>query len=107
VDLHNWESLTKTECAAAQRWAEPVRGLNPKDYPTGAKLLGLRGYSLLAQQLLLMTSKVFDVYISINILYEYPALYGFRSQIGKVKGSAIVKPGGGRPGVCQILGRAG
>lgn len=89
-DLKNWESLTETERAVAQKWAELVRGLNPKTIRQDQSFFDLGGHSQLAQQLLLMTRKEFGVDISINLLYEFPTLSGFSGQIEKVKGGAGV-----------------
>lgn len=89
-DLKNWESLTETERAVAQKWADLVRGLDPKTTRQDQSVFDLGGHSLLAQQLLLMTRKEFGVDISINMLYEFPTLSGFSDQIEKVKGGASV-----------------
>lgn len=96
-DLKNWESLSETERAVAQKWAELVRGLNPKTIKQDQSFFDLGGHSLLAQQLLLMTRKEFGVDISINLLYEFPTLAGFSGQIEKVKGGAGVDVEEGDP----------
>jgi L-aminoadipate-semialdehyde dehydrogenase len=96
-DLKNWESLTETEQVVAQKWAELVRGLNPKTIQREHSFFDMGGHSLLAQQLLLMTRKDLGANVSINALYEYPTLGGFSAQIEKAKGGAGADKDEGEP----------
>lgn len=103
-DLKNCESLSETERAVAQKWAELVRGLNPKTIKQDQSFFDLGGHSLLAQQLLLTTRKEFGVDVSINLLYEFPTLGGFRGQVGRVKGGASVDVEEGDPEYAKSYG---
>lgn len=97
-DLKHWESLTDTERAVAEKWAELVRGLNPKTIRKDQSFFDLGGHSLLAQQLLLTTRKDLGADVSINSLYEFPTLAGFAAQVDKGKSGAKEEEGeGGEP----------
>lgn len=96
-DLKDWDSLTLTEQAVAQKWAELVRGLNPKTNQRDNSFFDMGGHSLLAQQLLLMTRKELGTNVSINTLYDYPTLGGFSAQIERVKGSISAAKEEGEP----------
>ncbi|ROW12154.1 hypothetical protein VMCG_00309 [Cytospora schulzeri] len=96
-DLKNWDSLTETEQAVAQKWSELVRGLNPKTIQRENSFFDMGGHSLLAQQLLLMTRKELGANVSINTLYEYPTLAGFSAQIERAKAGAAADKEEGEP----------
>lgn len=96
-DLKHWASLTDTERAVAEKWAELVRGLNPKTIRRDQSFFDLGGHSLLAQQLLLITRKDLGADVSINALYEFPTLAGFSTQVDKDKGGAGDKAEEGLP----------
>lgn len=83
-DVKNWESLTETERAVAQQWADLIRGLNPKTIKRENGFFELGGHSLLAQQFLLTVRKKLGAEVSINTLYEHPSLAGFSSQVDKL-----------------------
>jgi len=83
-DLKNWESLTETERAVAQQWADVIRGLNPKTIRRENAFFDLGGHSLLAQQFLLTIRKKLGADVSINTLYEHPSLAGFSAQVDKL-----------------------
>ncbi|KAK0656932.1 hypothetical protein B0T16DRAFT_366692 [Cercophora newfieldiana] len=83
-DLKNWESLTETERAVAQQWADVIRGLNPKTIKRENAFFDLGGHSLLAQQFLLTVRKKLGADVSINALYEHPSLAGFSAQVDKL-----------------------
>lgn len=87
-DMKHWESLSDAERAVAEKWAELVRGLNPKTIRRDQSFFDLGGHSLLAQQLLLTTRRDLGVDVSINTLYEFPTLAGFAAQLEKGKGGA-------------------
>jgi L-2-aminoadipate reductase len=87
-DLKNWESLSETEKIAATKWAELIRGLNPKTIKRNNEFFDLGGHSLLAQQLLLNIRKELGADISIPTLYEHPSLAGFSAQIDRLTGKA-------------------
>ncbi|OTA65923.1 large subunit of L-aminoadipate-semialdehyde dehydrogenase [Hypoxylon sp. EC38] len=82
-DLRNWESLTPTEQTVAQKWADLIRGLNPKTIRREQNFFDLGGHSLLAQQLLFEVRKGLGADISINAFYEHPDLAGFSSHVEK------------------------
>lgn len=96
-DMKHWESLTDTERAVAEKWAELVRGLNPKTIRGDQSFFDLGGHSLLAQQLLLTTRKDLGADVSINTLYEFPTLTGFAAQIEKGDSGAAPDAAGGLP----------
>lgn len=82
-DLKSWESLTETERKVAQKWADIIRGLNPKTIRPEDNFFDLGGHSLLAQQLLLNIRKELGADISINKLYEFSSLAEFSAQVDK------------------------
>jgi len=82
-DLKRWESLTETERTVATKWANLLRGLNPKTVTSENDFFDLGGHSILAQQMLLHIRRETGASISINTLYEYPSLTGFSAQIDK------------------------
>lgn len=102
-DLKHWESLTDTERAVAEKWAELVRGLNPKTIRKDQSFFDLGGHSLLAQQLLLITRRELGVDVSINTLYEFPSLSGFASQVEKGKSGASQDAEDGLPAYAKSL----
>lgn len=104
-DLKNWESLTDTERAVAQQWADVIRGLNPKTIKRENAFFDLGGHSLLAQQFLLTIRKKLGVDVSINALYEHPGLAGFSAQIDKLLQSdgSSVGPEAGEDAYSQSL----
>lgn len=102
-DLKHWESLTDTERAVAEKWAELVRGLNPKTIRKDQSFFDLGGHSLLAQQLLLITRRELGVDVSINTLYEFPTLSGFASQVDKGKSGASEDAEDGLPAYAKSL----
>lgn len=102
-DLKHWESLTDTERAVAEKWAELVRGLNPKTIRGDHSFFDLGGHSLLAQQLLLTTRKDLGADVSINTLYEFPTLAGFAAQVDRIKGGAAEDAQGGVPEYAKSL----
>ncbi|KAM7211702.1 hypothetical protein V8F06_012916 [Rhypophila decipiens] len=85
-DVKNWESLTDTEKAVAQKWADLIRGLNPQTIKRENSFFDLGGHSLLAQQFLLDVRKTLGTDVSINTLYEHPSLAGFSAQVDKLLG---------------------
>ena len=85
-DIKNWESLTETEKTIAQKWADVIRGLNPKSIKRENSFFDLGGHSLLAQQFLLNVRKSLATDVSINTLYEHPSLAGLSAQIDKQLG---------------------
>ncbi|KAK3329989.1 hypothetical protein B0H66DRAFT_508823 [Apodospora peruviana] len=85
-DIKNWESLTETEQAVAQKWADVIRGLNPKTIKRENSFFDLGGHSLLAQQFLLNVRKSLGTDVSINTIYEHPSLAGFSAQVDKLRG---------------------
>ncbi|KAI2777886.1 large subunit of L-aminoadipate-semialdehyde dehydrogenase [Daldinia loculata] len=82
-DLKSWESLTETEQKVAQKWADLIRGLNPKTIRRENVFFDLGGHSLLAQQLLLEIRKSFGADVSISAFYEHPDLASFSAHIEK------------------------
>lgn len=102
-DLKQWESLTDTERAVAEQWAELVRGLNPKTIRGDQSFFDLGGHSLLAQQLLLTTRKELGADVSINTLYEFPTLAGFAAQVDKAKAGTSDDAEGGIPAYAKSL----
>ncbi|ROV95053.1 hypothetical protein VPNG_09475 [Cytospora leucostoma] len=102
-DLKNWESLTETERAVAQKWADLVPGLNPKTIQRENSFFDLGGHSLLAQQLLLTTRRELGAKVSINTLYQDPTLAGFSAQVDIAKGGAGVAKEVGVPDYAKSL----
>ncbi|TVY92312.1 L-2-aminoadipate reductase large subunit [Lachnellula willkommii] len=82
-DVKRWESLTQTERTVATKWADLLRGLNPKTVTPENDFFDLGGHSILAQQMLLHIRRETGASISINTLYEYPSLAGFSAQVDK------------------------
>lgn len=82
-DLKSWESFTPTERIVATKWADLIRGLNPKTIRRENSFFDLGGHSLLAQQFLLNVRKEMEADVSINSLYEHPSLAGFGAQVEK------------------------
>ncbi|KAI1659418.1 large subunit of L-aminoadipate-semialdehyde dehydrogenase [Daldinia decipiens] len=82
-DLKSWESLTETEQKVAQKWADLIRGLNPKTIRRENVFFDLGGHSLLAQQLLLEIRKSFGADVSISTFYEHPDLASFSAHVEK------------------------
>ena len=82
-DVKRWESLTETERSVATKWAELIRGLNPKTVTPENDFFDLGGHSILAQQMLLTIRRETGANVSINTLYEFPSLAGFSSQVDK------------------------
>ncbi|KAI1136316.1 large subunit of L-aminoadipate-semialdehyde dehydrogenase [Hypoxylon sp. FL0543] len=82
-DLKSWESLTPTEKTVAQKWADLIRGLNPKTVRREQNFFDLGGHSLLAQQLLFEVRKSLGADISISAFYEHPDLASFSSHVEK------------------------
>ncbi|KAL3425272.1 L-aminoadipate-semialdehyde dehydrogenase [Phlyctema vagabunda] len=92
-DLKRWESLTDTERTVATKWADLLRGLNPKTVTPENDFFDLGGHSILAQQMLLHVRRDTGANVSINTLYEYPSLAGFSAQVDKQKSGANVAEG--------------
>ncbi|KAK7984032.1 hypothetical protein PG989_011434 [Apiospora arundinis] len=90
-DIKNWESLSETERLVAQKWADIVRGLNPKTIRKEDNFFELGGHSLLAQQLLLNIRKELGADITINTLYASSSLAGFSAEVDKRKNGAVVE----------------
>ncbi|OBT58212.1 NRPS-like protein [Pseudogymnoascus sp. 24MN13] len=82
-DLKNWESLTETERTVAQKWADLIRGFNPKTIRRDNGFFDLGGHSLLAQQFLLNVRKEMGAEVSINSLYKFPTLSEFSAEVDK------------------------
>ncbi|OBT47733.1 NRPS-like protein [Pseudogymnoascus sp. WSF 3629] len=82
-DLKNWESLTDTERTVAQKWADLIRGFNPKTIRRDNGFFDLGGHSLLAQQFLLNVRKEMGAEVSINSLYKFPTLSEFSAEVDK------------------------
>ncbi|TVY36318.1 L-2-aminoadipate reductase large subunit [Lachnellula subtilissima] len=82
-DVKRWESLTPTERTVATKWADLLRGLNPKTVTPENDFFDLGGHSILAQQMLLHVRRETGASVSINTLYEYPSLAGFSAQVDK------------------------
>ncbi|KAI1385300.1 large subunit of L-aminoadipate-semialdehyde dehydrogenase [Hypoxylon trugodes] len=82
-DLKSWQSMTMTEQMVARRWADLIRGLNPKTVRRENNFFDLGGHSLLAQQFLLEIRKALGTDVSINTFYEHPDLAGFSSHVEK------------------------
>ncbi|KAI1100056.1 large subunit of L-aminoadipate-semialdehyde dehydrogenase [Jackrogersella minutella] len=82
-DQRSWESLTATEKAVAQKWADLIRGVNPKTIRRDNNFFDLGGHSLLAQQLLLEVRRGLGADVSINTFYEHPDLASFSSHVEK------------------------
>ncbi|KAI2471179.1 large subunit of L-aminoadipate-semialdehyde dehydrogenase [Annulohypoxylon bovei var. microspora] len=87
-DLRSWQSLTTTEQAVAQKWADLIRGINPKTIRRDNNFFDLGGHSLLAQQFLLEVRKGLGADVSINSFYEHPDLASFSSHVEKRVGEA-------------------
>ncbi|KAI0879843.1 large subunit of L-aminoadipate-semialdehyde dehydrogenase [Annulohypoxylon maeteangense] len=82
-DLRSWQSLTTVEKAVAQKWADLIRGINPKTVRRDNNFFDLGGHSLLAQQFLLEVRKGLGADVSINSFYEHPDLASFSSHVEK------------------------
>ncbi|KAI0380887.1 large subunit of L-aminoadipate-semialdehyde dehydrogenase [Hypomontagnella monticulosa] len=82
-DIKSWESLTPTEQTVAQKWADLIRGVNPKKLRRESGFFDLGGHSLLAQQFLFEIRKGLGANVSINAFYEHPDLASFSSHIEK------------------------
>ncbi|KAL7619985.1 large subunit of alpha-aminoadipate reductase [Parahypoxylon ruwenzoriense] len=82
-DLRSWQSLTEIERTVAQKWANLIRGLNPKTIRRDNNFFDLGGHSLLAQQFLLDIRKGVGADVSINTFYEHPDLASFSSHVEK------------------------
>ncbi|KAI1771602.1 large subunit of L-aminoadipate-semialdehyde dehydrogenase [Hypoxylon cercidicola] len=82
-DLMSWQSLTETEQAVAQKWADLIRGLNPRTVRRDNTFFDLGGHSLLAQQFLLEIRRGMGADVSINTFYEHPDLASFSSHVEK------------------------
>ncbi|KAI1454653.1 large subunit of L-aminoadipate-semialdehyde dehydrogenase [Annulohypoxylon moriforme] len=82
-DLRSWQSLTTTEQAVAQKWADLIRGINPKTVRRDNNFFDLGGHSLLAQQFLLEVRKGLGADVSINSFYEHPDLASFSAHVEK------------------------
>lgn len=82
-DLRSWESLTDMERSVAQKWADLIRGLNPRTIRRENNFFDLGGHSLLAQQLLFEVRKGLGADVSINSFYEHPDLASFSSHVEK------------------------
>lgn len=89
-DLKRWESLTETEQKVAKKWARIIVGLNAKTITPQNDFFDLGGHSILAQQMLLDIRRDFGANVSINTLYENPALSGFSARIDKLLGKTEV-----------------
>ncbi|KAI1739032.1 putative aminoadipate protein [Xylaria scruposa] len=91
-DLRNWESLTEMQRTVAEKWADLVRGLNPKSIRLEDSFFDLGGHSLLAQQLLLNCRRELKADLTINTLYGASTLAGFAAEVEKQlkKASGIV-----------------
>lgn len=87
-DLKRWESLTETERIVATKWADLLRGLNPKTVTPENDFFELGGHSILAQQMLLKIRRETGASVSINMLYECPTLAAFSAQVDRQLGSA-------------------
>lgn len=87
-DIISWRSFSKTEKVIADKWASLIRGLNPKAIRRDNDFFDLGGHSLLAQQFLLTIRKTFGIDVSINIIYQYPTLGSFSTEIdNELKGT--------------------
>jgi L-aminoadipate-semialdehyde dehydrogenase len=82
-DLKRWQSLTETERIVATKWANLIRGLNPKTVTPQNDFFDLGGHSILAQQMLLHIRRETGANVSINTLYEHPSLAGFSAQVDR------------------------
>ncbi|KAI1371888.1 large subunit of L-aminoadipate-semialdehyde dehydrogenase [Hypoxylon crocopeplum] len=80
-DLKGWQSLTETEQTVAQKWADLIRGLNPRTIRRENNFFDLGGHSLLAQQFLFEIRKGMGADVSINTFYEHPDLASFSSHV--------------------------
>ena len=67
-DLKRWQSLTETERIVATKWANLIRGLNPKTVTPQNDFFDLGGHSILAQQMLLHIRRETGANVSINTL---------------------------------------
>ncbi|KAK0734615.1 hypothetical protein B0T26DRAFT_635481 [Lasiosphaeria miniovina] len=104
-DVKNWESLTVTERAVAQQWADVIRGLNPKTIKRENSFFDLGGHSLLAQQFLLSVRKSLGTDVSINALYEHSSLAGFAAHVDNLlqHGTGSVGPEAGEAAYSKSL----
>ncbi|KAI0165050.1 large subunit of L-aminoadipate-semialdehyde dehydrogenase [Hypoxylon sp. FL1284] len=92
-DLRSWQSLTDTEQAVAQKWADLIRGLNPRTIRRDNTFFDLGGHSLLAQQFLLEIRRAMGADVSINMFYEHPDLASFSSHVEERVGQSTSSDG--------------
>ncbi|KAI0895038.1 large subunit of L-aminoadipate-semialdehyde dehydrogenase [Annulohypoxylon nitens] len=97
-DLRSWQSMTPTEQAVAQKWADLIRGINPKTVRRDNNFFDLGGHSLLAQQFLLEVRKGLGADVSINSFYEHPDLASFSAHVEK----RVREAGGAESGPSEV-----
>lgn len=78
--------MTETERLVATTWANLIPGLNAKTIQAESEFFNLGGHSIIAQQMLLNIRKITGANVSINALYEHPALGGFSAEVDRQLG---------------------